>query len=188
MYKQLLSLSVALLSCHAVAENVTNIKAAEVTEPVHVGIFRGFCNKLDLSKLKKPSDFGSVGTSTCEYVTDQTLDPNKPKASVKAWHQAGSLVLVAFQSGGTPVQCTIGDYKTMFVLGGADGLKCTSPEEKGSEEEEAEAPPPAETPPPPPPPAPVVSSVDTPAETPPAPDSPAVDTSAEPQDDAPEGE
>lgn len=138
MYKYLLSVSFVILSAQVVAGNATNIKAAEVTSPVHAGIFRGFCDNLNLANLKTPADFASLGTTACQYMTDQTLDPKKPNAVLKAWHQgAGSLKLVAFQDNGAPVQCVIDDaYKTMFVLGGPDGLKCTSPQETGAAQEE----------------------------------------------------
>jgi hypothetical protein len=138
MYKHLLRISLAMLSCHAIAEKITEIKTAEGNKPVHIGIFRGSC-KFDFTKLQTSADFPSLEGPGCQYVTDQTLDPRKPKASLKTWHQgAAPLTLVAFQSG-APVDCLIRDeYKTMYVLSGPQGLTCTSPEAQSDETEEEE--------------------------------------------------
>jgi hypothetical protein len=131
MYKHLFNINFILLSCHAVAENATTIKAPEITEPLYAGIFQGSCNSLNLRKLETLDDLESRGTSTCTYITGQTFNPNNPKTVLKAWHMGSAVLsLVAFQSKGIPVKCGIGmDQKTMVIVNGENGLKCTLPPE-----------------------------------------------------------
>ena len=149
MYKHIFIL--ILLSCHAVAGNMTKIKVPQTRDwPLHVGIFQGICSEFNLTNLEKLDDLEAKGTDSCKYITGKTFNPKDLKASLQAWHiGSASLSLVAFKTGGSSVKCSIdNDYKTMFILDDRNTLKCTSREAKSDpneEEEDTEITPEAET-------------------------------------------
>jgi hypothetical protein len=137
MHKNIFKIIFVLLICHAAEANVTKVKVSGITEPLYMGIFQGSCNDLGLSNLRTFADLKSKGNKVCRYITGKAFDPGTPNAFLKVWQGSAPLTLVAFQSRGAPVKCNIEyDYNTMFVLGGSDGLKCTSPQAKSDPNEE----------------------------------------------------
>lgn len=119
MYKNILTgISLSILSLPTWANKKTEIKiTSEINEPVHVGVFSGFCSKLKTNNLKVPIDFTAIETNACKYTIDQTLDPQKPEEVLNAFQPGRiTLTLVAIQDNGARVTCPIDEkYETIFI-------------------------------------------------------------------------
>lgn len=139
MQKHLLVIGFMGFSSMALAANMTAITIGNVNTPVHVAVFRGMCSNLDMGKLKSSSDFPFIEGKSCEFITNQTLNPKQPKKTLNTWHQGSvPLLLVAFQDGQLPIKCLIDDRDKLYVTQGPNGLACSSTPNVVSDDAEAE--------------------------------------------------
>ena len=92
-----------------------------------------------MGKLKSPSDFPFIEGKSCEFITNQTLNPKQPKKALNTWHQGSvPLFLVAFQDGQPPIKCLIEDGDKLYVTQGPNGLTCSTAPNVASDDAEAE--------------------------------------------------